>query len=73
MTKERALKEAQEIATKNNIVMVVCNDPISNNPEDEPDGPWGYCPNDARHQAGLRQGDLILFPWADEEVVIRPA
>lgn len=72
MTKEQALKEAQNIANTKRIVMVVVNDPISNNLEEEPSGPWGYCPNDARHQDGMKKGDLILYPWADEEIVVNP-
>jgi len=72
MTKEAAIAEATRIAKKENIVMVVANDPISNSPEEEPDGPWGYCPNHARHKEGLRKGDLILYPWAVEEIIINP-
>ena len=63
MTKEDALREATQIVNQKNIVMVVCNDPISNNVEDEPDGPWGYCPNGSQH---------LLFRWAVETIIIRP-
>ena len=72
MTKERALKEAQKIANTKKIVMVVVNDPISNNMEDEPDGPWGYCPYNARHTTGPLRGKLILYPWTEEEVIVNP-
>ena len=64
MTKERAISEATKDANKKNLVMVVCNDPISNNIEEEPEGPWGYCPEPAQS---------LLYRWAEETIVIRPS
>lgn len=72
MTKEAAIAEATKIAKDKNLVMVVVKDPISNNPEDEPEGPWGYCPNYGRYQEGRMKGQLILMPWAEEEIIIYP-
>ena len=68
MTKENALREATKIANKEKMDMAVYNDPISNNPEDSPDGPWGYCLNCARGD----DGKLIIGRWAVETIVIRP-
>lgn len=68
MTKEQAIVEATKLAKKTEMEMAVVNDPISNNPEEEPTGPWGYCPNSARRV----DGKFILFPWATETIVINP-
>lgn len=62
MTKEDAIQEATETANRENLVMVVANDPISN-AEDE-SGPWGYCPSNAR---------FLLFRWAVETITICPS
>ena len=70
MTKEAAIAEAIKIAKKENMVMAVANDPIAN-AEDE-SGPWGYCPNCARHTEGHCKGDLILYPWAEETIIVHP-
>ena len=72
MTKEQAIIEATKIANRENMVMAVVIDPIINHQDEEPTGPWGFCPNDARHQAGMRKGDFILYPWAEETILIRP-
>jgi hypothetical protein len=68
MTRERAIQEATKLAKRNNMTMVAVNDPIANNLEDEPDGPWGYCPDIARGE----NGKLMLFPWAEEVITISP-
>jgi hypothetical protein len=73
MTKERALKEAQILANKKRLVMAVACDSIVNNAEEEPDGPWGYCPSCARIREGCQAGNLILFPWATEIIILNPA
>jgi hypothetical protein len=70
MTKEHAIEEAQAIANKERMTMAVANDPIAN--AEEEGGPWGYCPNCARHTEGLMKGNLILYPWADETILIHP-
>ena len=72
MTKEQAIKAATNIAKTENMVMAVANDPIANNVEEDPSGPWGYCPNCARHTEGHTKGDLIWFPWAEEIIIIDP-
>ena len=68
MTKENAIAAAQKIANQTQMVMAVANDPISNNREEEPEGTWGYCPADAK-----MNGKLVLFPWASEIILIKPA
>ncbi len=68
MTKENAIVAATKIANQNKMVMAVVNDPISNNLEEEPDGPWGYCPAEAK-----RDGKFLLFPWATETILVKPS
>ena len=68
MTKEQALKDAKKIANKEKIEMVVFEDSISNNIEDEPEGPWAYCPNQARGE----NGKIIIGRWATEEIIVKP-
>jgi len=70
MTKEQAISGAQQIANKENMVMVAFDDPMMN--AEEPDGTWGYSPNAARHKDGSRKGKLILGPYAVEEILIAP-
>lgn len=72
MTKEQAIAAATKIAKKENMVMAVANDPIANNVEEDPSGPWGYSPHCARHTDGRMKGKLILMPWAEEEIIINP-
>ena len=69
MTKENAIAAAQKIANKGKIRMAVVNDPISNNAEDDSDGPWGYCPESAKDASGK----FILFRWAVETIIVKPA
>lgn len=66
MTKENALAEAKKVAKKSKLKMVIVNDPIANNAEDAPDGPWGYCPAIARQP----NGKLTLYPWAVEIIPV---
>jgi len=68
MTKENAIAEATKIAKAQRLVMAVCNDAISNNIEEEPDGPWGYCADMARRP----DGKFLLYPWATEIIKISP-
>lgn len=62
MTKEAAIEAATKIATEQGIPMAVCNDPISNNIEEEPDGPWGYCPQG--------KPETLLYRWSVEKIYI---
>jgi len=62
MTKEQAIAEAKKEANKNNVTIVVVNDPIAN-AEDET-GPYGYCPIFAKD---------MLFRFGTVEEIIKPA
>ena len=69
MTKEKAIADATKLAKKFKLTIAVVNDPISNNAESDPDGPWGYCPANAKDT----NGKFILFRWAEETIIINPA
>ena len=68
MNLQDCIAAATKEAKKNKIVMVVVNDPIANNVEDEPEGPYGYCPACAVRP----DGKLILYPWGVIERTINP-
>ena len=49
MTYEQAIVGAKKAAKESGLPIAIINDPVVNNSEEEPEGPYGYCPELAVH------------------------